>query len=204
VQLANVQFLAQASDAFIRHAIVRGRPGTKMEPYAGKLNDAQIDDVVAFVRRLGTQAPTVQQLPAPTGKEPLVLNPAGRDPTFTLRKDRFVGVDQVKKALTEKRRMIIIDARPPSEWMRVHIKGAVSIPYHDLKRLEEIPPGVWAIAYCACPHHLSGDVVDALIKRGHKRALVLDEGINEWHRRGYPVVAAEGMSLPAQEPTIPR
>jgi rhodanese-related sulfurtransferase len=103
--------------------------------------------------------------------------------------------------------MIIIDARPPSEWMRVHVKGAVSIPYHDMKRLAEVPRGVWTIAYCACPHHLSGDIVDELIRRGHKRAVILDEGINEWHRRGYPVVAAKGVALPAAEPpppTLPR
>jgi cytochrome c oxidase cbb3-type subunit 3/ubiquinol-cytochrome c reductase cytochrome c subunit len=52
------------------------------------------------------------------------------------------------------------------------------------------------IAYCACPHHLSGDVVDALRKRGVKHAVVLDEGILEWHRRGYPVVAAPGVEPP--------
>lgn len=200
VHLANAQFLAQATDAFIRHAIVHGRPETKMEPFAGKLTDSQIDDVVAFVRALGSQAAAVKLLPAPTGKESLVLNPHGQDPTFVIQNDRFVSVEQVNRALTEKRRMIIIDARPPSEWMRVHVKGAVSIPYHDMKRLAEVPRDVWAIAYCACPHHLSGDVVSELIRLGHKRALILDEGINEWHRRRYPVVAAEGVSPPAAEP----
>jgi 3-mercaptopyruvate sulfurtransferase SseA len=84
--------------------------------------------------------------------------------------------------------------------MRVHVKGAVSIPYHDLDRLQEVPDDVWVVAYCACPHHLSGEVVDALIKRGHSRALILDEGINEWHRRGFPVVAARGVTAPVQEP----
>ena len=200
VHLANGAFLKQASDAFIHHAVVNGRPGTKMLAFGRTLRPEQIDDVVTFVRSFEKSPNIVELLPPPTGKEPLVLNPKGADPKFAkVRDERFVGVDEVRSALAARRKMIIIDARPPSEWMRVHITGAVSIPYHDLKRLEEVPDDVWAIAYCACPHHLSGDVVDALIKRGHKKALVLDEGINEWHRRGYPVTAAKGVPVPAKE-----
>jgi rhodanese-related sulfurtransferase len=101
------------------------------------------------------------------------------------------------KALAAKQRIIIIDARPESDWMRVHITGAVSIPHHAPKRLEEIKnDGTWVIAYCACPHHLSGDVVDMLRRRGIKNSAILDEGILEWHRRGYPVVAAPGVTPP--------
>jgi cytochrome c oxidase cbb3-type subunit 3/ubiquinol-cytochrome c reductase cytochrome c subunit len=74
-----------------------------------------------------------------------------------------------------------------------------------MKRLDEIPKDAWVIAYCACPHHLSGIVADELQKRGYPHALVLDEGILEWHRRGYPVVAAPGVTPPPKDPaTAPR
>jgi len=209
VHLANPNFLGVASDAFIRYAVVNGRPGTPMESFTGKLTTQEIDDVVAFVRTLGSPLP-MPQLPPPTGKEPLVINPNGKDPVWKkLRSDpgskdpRYVPADEVKQALDQKRRIVIIDARPPSDWMRVHITGAVSIPYHDMKRLAEIPKDVWVIAYCACPHHLSGVVVDELWKQGHKRALILDEGILEWHRRGYTVVAAEGVQPPPKEAVPP-
>jgi mono/diheme cytochrome c family protein/rhodanese-related sulfurtransferase len=205
VHLANAQFLAVASDAFIRYAIVAGRPGTPMESFDAKLSAQDIDDVVAFVRAFG-KPQEVAQLPPPTGKEPLISNPKGKDPVWKkLRSDpgasdpRYVSVDEVKQALADKRRIVIVDARPPSDWMRAHITGAVSIPYHDLGRLDEIPKDVWVVAYCACPHHLSGIVVDELRKRGHRRALVLDEGILEWHRRGYPVTAAPGVQPPPKE-----
>jgi mono/diheme cytochrome c family protein/rhodanese-related sulfurtransferase len=205
VHLANPQFLAVATDAFIRYAVVNGRPGTPMESFQTKLSSQDIDDVVAYVRTLGKPA-ELSQLPPPTGKEPVVINPKGKDPVWkTTRTDpdqkqpRYVSVDEVKQALEQKRRMVIIDARPPSDWMRVHVQGAVSIPYHDMKRLAEIPDDVWVIAYCACPHHLSGVVVDELWRRGHKRALILDEGILEWHRRGYPVTAAPGVEPPPKE-----
>lgn len=208
VHLANPRFLEVASDPFLAYAIAEGRPGTQMEAWKATLTAQQIDDVVAFLRGFATP-PVVGSLPAPTGHEPLVINPNGKPPSFTLRANpcptpepckgdpRFVSVEQVKQALADNRRMIILDARPPSDWMRAHIPGAVSVPYHDQKRLAEVPnDGTWVIAYCACPHHLSGDLVDALRRRGVKNAVVLDEGILEWHRRGYPVIAAPGVEPP--------
>ena len=201
--LANTQFLMIATDAFIRHAIDVGRPGTKMPAFGQVMTPQQIDDVTAYVRQLGQGATQAELLPEPTGKEPLVINPRGKQPAFTPRDGRFIGIDAVSKALAEGKKMIIIDARPPSDWRRAHITGAVSIPYHDVKRLDEIVAkhkDVYAIAYCACPHHLSGIVVDELKKRGHKKALVLDEGINLWHQKNYPVTAAPGVTAPALEP----
>ncbi len=201
VHLANPMFLSQATDAFLRHAIINGREGTKMEAFKGKLDEQKIADVIAYIRSFANpSAPMISQLPAPTGKEPLVIFPKGKEPDWKPREGRFVPVDAVKKAYDEKRKFIVIDARPPSEWMRAHLTGAVSIPYHDLKRLDEISKDTWVIAYCACPHHLSGDVVDALIARGHTKAAILDEGINDWHRKGYPMTAAKGVEKPASEP----
>lgn len=199
--LANAQFLSTASDAFIKHAIAQGRPKTRMLAFGTVMTDEQMNDVVAYVRALGSAAPQVKLLPEPTGKEPLVVNPRGAAPAWKVREGRFVPVDAVAAELKAGKRMVIIDARPPSEWRRVHIAGAVSIPYHDTKRLAEIPKDAWVVAYCGCPHHLSGIVVDELRKRGHTRALVLDEGINLWHQKGYPVTAAEGVAPPPKEMT---
>ena len=214
--LGNLQFLRVASDSFVRYAVVNGRPGTKMVGFTGQLTDAEIDNVVAYVRSLQAGDTDIKPLPAPTGKEPIVLNPKGKSPTFTLRADpcpggapcksepRYVPVAAVAAALAAKQKLVIIDARPPSEWMRVHIPGAVSIPYHDMARLDEVPKdGTWVIAYCACPHHLSGIVIDELRKRGYPNTAVLDEGINDWHRRGFPVTAAEGVTAPPSEPVLP-
>jgi cytochrome c oxidase cbb3-type subunit 3 len=199
--LANVQFQGAATDEFIKHAIVQGRPKTRMLAFGTVMSEDQVNDVVAYVRELGAATPTVALLPEPTGKEPLAVNPRGAAPAWKAREDRFVAVDDVAAALKAGKRMVIIDARPPSEWRRVHIKGAVSIPYHDMQRLAEVPKNAWVIAYCACPHHLSGVVVDELKKRGYERAFVLDEGINVWHQRGYPVVAAEGVTPPPKDMT---
>jgi cytochrome c oxidase cbb3-type subunit III len=203
VLLANPRFLSIATDAFIYHAIVEGRPATPMERWDAKLSMQQIADIVAYIRSLAKGSQIVP-LPAPTGKEPVFVNPAGKPPVFAhVKEGRFVPADDVKAALDAKKKLVIIDARPESEWMTVHITGAVSIPHYALGRLDEIPKDATVIAYCACPHHLSGIVVDELVKRGYKHAYVLDEGILEWQRRGYTIVAAQGVTTPPKEPPLP-
>lgn len=194
LHLANPVFQQLASNAFIRYAIEKGRPGTKMLGFGTVMRPQQLDDVVAYVRALPTGATVTNLLPPPTGKEPLVINPKGKDPVWKIRDNKFVAVDEAARELAAGKKMIIIDARPPSDWMRVHIKDAVSIPYHELPKLDAVPKDVAVLAYCACPHHLSGIVVDELAKRGHKKAYVLDEGINLWHSKNYPVVAAPGVT----------
>lgn len=55
--LGNRDFLAVASDAFLRDAIAQGRPGTPMSAWSntqgGPLDAKQIDDLVAFLRSRG-------------------------------------------------------------------------------------------------------------------------------------------------------
>ncbi len=47
--------------------------------------------------------------------------------------------------------------------------------------------GTWILAYCGCPHAASGQVMDSLRAAGFPNTAVIDEGIFEWIRRGYPV-----------------
>jgi cytochrome c oxidase cbb3-type subunit 3/ubiquinol-cytochrome c reductase cytochrome c subunit len=206
VHLANPILLETASDAFLRYAVENGRPPTSMVPWKGALSPQEIEDVVAYLRSMAKPAPAAAAPPLPgpaaaprTG--PVVLNPKGRPPTFTLREGRFVPSEQVKKALDQKRRLVIADARGPAEWSTLHIAGAISVPYYDTHAMDQIPnDDTWVIAYCGCPHHLSGDLVDALRKRGFKNTAVLDEGIFFWQQKGYPVVAAPGSTPPPAPP----
>ncbi|MEZ4389533.1 MAG: c-type cytochrome [Polyangiales bacterium] len=59
--LGNRDFLAVASDQFLRDAIANGRPGTPMSPWStsagGPLDAKQIDDLVAFLRSRGRYRP---------------------------------------------------------------------------------------------------------------------------------------------------
>jgi cytochrome c oxidase cbb3-type subunit III len=193
LSLYNPELLLSASPDFIRYAVVHGRPPTPMPAFSPKLSLQQIEDVVAYLMSKSPPRPTdAPPAPPPVVKTadggPVVINPKGSAPKFTLREQRFVSVDQVKKALDEKRRLVIVDARSPADWVDMHIPGSISGPYYDDAALARIPnDGSWVIAYCACPHHASGEVVDKLRKRGFKNTAVLDEGILVWKQRGYPL-----------------
>jgi cytochrome c oxidase cbb3-type subunit 3 len=188
-QLQNPEFLNASTPGFWRYAIEKGRPPTPMPAFAGKLPASEIEDIVSWLGKLAGRG----QSPRPTSalvpdNLPLVINPGGRAPKFQLRDGRFVSSEQVKRALEEKRRLVIIDARTPSDWIQFHIPGSVPIPYYDVEKLARIPnDGTWVIAYCACPHHASGEVVDALKRKNYAHAAVLDEGILFWKDRGYPL-----------------
>jgi len=206
-QLHNPEFLAAASPAFVRHAIVHGRPPTRMPAFEKRLSAGQIDDLVAWLSSLrASAAPDPGQMPAPVVPDdlPLVLNPGGKAPELSLRDERFVSAEQLERALREKRRMIIIDARSPSDWIQFHIPGAVPIPYYDTAKLDRVPnDGTWVIAYCACPHHASGEVVDALRRRGYPHTAVLDEGILYWRRTGLPLAGVAAAPAPDATPAKP-
>lgn len=188
-QLYNREFLAAASPAFLRRAIAQGRPPTRMPAFERKLSASQIEDLVAWLVSQRTTLPAATQPPSGVPANlPVVIHPEGKAPEFTLREDRFVPAEQVKRALDEKRKIVIIDARAPSDWLQFHIPGALSIPYYDAAQLDRIPnDGTWVVAYCACPHHASGVIVDALRQRKFEHTAVLDEGILFWKRAGFPL-----------------
>lgn len=139
----------------------------------------------------------IRRVPSPTPACPgYPREPAG----LKLRDDEYVSVAELARVYDEKKRLVIVDARPTSDYLRMHIEGAISIPYFDLKDLDKVPnDGTWVIAYCACPHHLSGIVHDELRKRGYKTTAVLDEGVFEWQRFGHPMTVAPGQ-LPVAAP----
>jgi rhodanese-related sulfurtransferase len=167
-----------------------------MPAFGDKLSTSEIEDVVAWIRSKAPAAPPVASAAPPVIEDgPVVINPKGGPPKFSVRDGRFVSADEVRRALAERRRIIIADARSPADWQLEHIPGAISAPYYDTARLARIPnDGTWVIAYCACPHHASGEVVDHLRARGFKNTAVLDEGILVWKQRGYPLASPKAPS----------
>ncbi len=196
VHLANPALLSAASDAFLRYAVVHGRPGTPMPGFQGVLGEDEIDNVVTLLRSWATPpAPQRAEPPEPPPLGEVVINPGGKNADLKLRDDRFVPIDDVKRAIEAGKRIVVIDARAPSDWLVMHIPGSISVPYYLFTRLDALPKdGTWITAYCACPHHASGAVVDELRKRGFTHTAVLDEGILEWKKRGYPTTSDPSMA----------
>jgi len=191
--LSNPVFLRSASAGFVRYTIEHGRRGTPMSAFGDAFDSASIDDLTTFVRTLapGAAEPAIPMGGPPPDIDHLVMNPDGPDPGFEPREDRFVPGRDVRDAMTRGARMVVLDARAPTDWARSHVRGAAPFPFYDVDQLASHLPndGTWIIAYCACPHAASGHVVDELRRRGFQHAAILDEGIPWWIEQGYPVEA---------------
>ena len=193
--VGNSVFLATASDAYIKDTVLRGRTHTPMVGFEGVLPEADINAVTAFLRSraVGWEAPATPPAPPPEPSD-FVLNPQAPAAAFSAREGRYVPAADVAAALEAGQRMVLLDARPVSDWLRSHLPGAVSVPfYNDVADLAKHLPNddTYLVAYCACPHAASGRVVDALKELGFENAVILDEGVLEWASRGYPMEAGD-------------
>ena len=190
VRITNRQWLVHASPELIRDAIEKGRPGTKMPAFAQTLDAVAIDDVVAYLRALPNwQVPGEtggpRETPLPLGK---VLNPKGPPPRDFQAFPRMTSVDVVGPALQRGARMMLLDARVPSDYLESHIAGAVSVPFYDPSPyVDDLPRDTWLVCYCGCPHAESGALAGQLLELGFKKVTVLDEGLYVWQQRGYPL-----------------
>ena len=113
--------------------------------------------------------------------------------------DLFIGRDNLNDAmhgdrvLARLRRMrdglvTVIDTRPAEEFAAGHLRGALNVPLHELKRrLGELPRDQAIVAYCRGAYCvLSYEAVAELRKRGFE-AFRLEEGYPEWKAAGLPV-----------------
>ena len=193
--IADPLFLSSATDSYLKYAIVHGREGTPMLSFKELLSDDDINDLVTYLRSQASGwEPTPFELAEWPSPDKYVLNPKGAGPTFNLREGRYVPAKEVVRALEEKKRLIVLDTRPGSAWQRIHIPGAVPMPYYrDKSRIAENLPndGTWIVAYCACPHAASDSVVNHLRSQGYENTAVIDEGILKWIEMGLPVVAGK-------------
>ncbi len=87
-----------------------------------------------------------------------------------------------------RRDVVVIDARPTTEYTAGHIPGAVCVPLDELEhRLDEMPDDVEIVAYCRGAYCvLAYDAVDRLTAAG-RPARQLHEGMLEWRLAGLPV-----------------
>ncbi len=192
ISLNNPEFLAHATDAQIRHAITRGRRDTPMPSFESELSVAEVDDLVGLIRSWGSppDAPPIGPAAATVAAmDSIVVNPEGPAADFNLREGRFVPAAQLVAALERGSRLVLLDARPASNWLESHIPGAIPAPYYDVESaLERLPrDGTWIVAYCGCPHAASGRVVDRLRDEGFENTAILDEGVYWWLSHGHPM-----------------
>lgn len=193
-RIANQGFLANASNGFLRHAIRNGRPGTTMAAFGSKLGDQGVEDVIALIRswaepKMVRPAPPAPPPPIPLGKVP--LNARGPEPAGFKTAPTPTPADVIKAQLDRGAKMAILDARAPSDYLREHITGAVSVPFYDpAPYFDKLPKDAWLVCYCACPHAESGQLAAKLKEKGFTKVTVLDEGLGYWRSKNYGVTKA--------------
>lgn len=91
----------------------------------------------------------------------------------------------------------IIDVRYAGDYRRSHIKGAISIPYYKLDKID-LPKERPIVTYCSgigCA--LGMDTAAKLKEMGYTNVRYLLGGISEWDLKGYPIVRDEIPVKPA-------
>lgn len=85
----------------------------------------------------------------------------------------------------------VLDVRPMQEYQAGHIPGAISVPLNELElRLNDLPRDQEIVACCRGPYCvLSVQAVEALRAKGFN-AVRLEEGVQDWRGKGYPVDAS--------------
>jgi cytochrome c oxidase cbb3-type subunit III len=192
VHILNRQFLVYAQAPFLRQAIEKGRTGTKMAAFAEALGAQGVEDVVAYLRDLPSW-PVPGELPGNSAPPPIPLGPVplhahGPEPRGFHALPDMTSVDVVARELARGARMVLLDARAPSDYKQSHIAGAVSVPFYDPSPyLEALPKDAWLVCYCGCPHAESGSLAKQLKQVGFRKVTVLDEGLGVWSEKGHPV-----------------
>lgn len=187
--IANPRFLATASDGYLAYTIRHGRPGTPMAAFGeDRLDPRALADMVSLIRSWAeaVEVPAAPDFVADPVRD--VINPAGKRPQLKRREDRFVASADVKAAIDAGKRVMILDARARADYLAGHIAGSISIPFFELGGIiEKLPRDTWIIAYCGCPHAVSGRAFDALKAAKFEHIAVLDEGYFFWRDHDFGV-----------------
>jgi len=102
---------------------------------------------------------------------------------------RETNVAEVKKRLDAGEKLVMVDVREESEWVRGHIPGAIHLGKGVIERDIEkaVPdPSAEIILYCGGGFR-SALAVDNLKKMGYQNPVSMDGGWRGWTEAGLPV-----------------
>jgi cytochrome c oxidase cbb3-type subunit 3/ubiquinol-cytochrome c reductase cytochrome c subunit len=192
VRILNRQWLAYAKPGFIRHALRTGRLPTPMVAFEQTLGAQGIEDVVTYLRSLPAWPDEADLVgigePPPIPLGPVPLHPKGPEPLGFKIYPEMTSIEVIGPQYKRKARMVLLDARAPSDYLQGHIAGAVSVPFYDpTPYLAKLPKNAWLVCYCGCPHAESGALARKLREAGFTKVTVLDEGLGAWMAKDYPM-----------------
>lgn len=105
----------------------------------------------------------------------------------------FIPLEKVKNLIDIGEDVIFIDMRSAEEFAKGHLPGAKSIPVDVLgHRWQEIPKSGRVVLYCSCPPGQRDETFafTLMLQEKYRNITVLENGFNDWVKRGYPVESA--------------
>ena len=98
---------------------------------------------------------------------------------------------RAKELLDGGEKVTFYDLREPEEFKQGHLPGAVSLPLRELPvQFSKVPRAGRVVLYCSCgPGNIEeGYSYQILREQGYRNVSVLEGGMTEWRRLGFPVV----------------
>ncbi len=98
---------------------------------------------------------------------------------------------RAKELLDGGEKVIFFDLREPEDFKRGHLPGAILLPLRELpSQFAKVPRTGRVVLYCSCgPGNIEeGYSYQILREQGYRNISVLEGGMTEWLRLGYPVV----------------
>ncbi len=98
--------------------------------------------------------------------------------------------DELERLIAEDR-VLVVDVRPPLEYLQGHLPGALSLPMEDLPaRVNQIPRDRDVVVYCRGAYCLWADEALQVLRDSGFRVLRLEGGWEEWWDDERPVTGA--------------
>ena len=142
--------------------------------------------------------------------------------------DEIISADELRQKQLHNESLVLFDARGSQSYRDDHIEGAVlpmTQDYYDREELfrkgalpeegsnqddalgeatQKYPKETPIVAYCNANCGASAALLSRLKKLGFKNVRAMTEGIQEWERKGYPVVKKPAAAMTAENPLIPK
>ncbi len=97
--------------------------------------------------------------------------------------------DYLKWLIDSRQPVVVVDLRAPAEFQGGHLPGAISVPMPELdRRFAEIPTTPMVVLYCRCSLEEAATAYAFLEAKGYQNHVVLQDGLDGWVRRRYPLV----------------
>ncbi len=100
-----------------------------------------------------------------------------------------INADQAKEEFDKGTEFI--DVREYNEFLQIRIPGSKLIPMSEMNaRFQEFPKDKSVVVYCRSGSR-SASLLFQLYSMGYENLLNLQDGINEWHQKQYPMESGE-------------